>query len=326
MTHLRSFYPEIEPYATHSLKVGGGHTLYIEESGNPKGVPVVYLHGGPGGQCKPKHRRFFNPKKYRIICFDQRGCGRSTPYGSLKQNTTAHLVTDMEKIRDALGIEKWVVFGGSWGSTLGIAYCAEHPKRVRRAILFGVFLGRADEGKQAFGVGGVASQLYPEAFDDFLSLLKKDERRDPLKSYAKILKNEKDKRRQRAARAWIAFESTLYTMDRVPRAEIESYLDEAQRSGALLNNALFEAAYISKRCFIDHDALFKDIRKLGKVPCTLIQGRLDFVCPPQTAWDVHKAWPKSKMIFLPGEGHANDTPLMLDALIRATDMPVKTRK
>jgi proline iminopeptidase len=323
---LRHFYPEIEPYATHALKVGGGHTLYIEESGNPKGVSVVYLHGGPGGMAKSKHRRFFDPKKYRVICFDQRGCGRSTPYGSLKQNTTAYLVADMEKIREALGIEKWIIFGGSWGSTLGIAYCASYPKRVKHAILFGVFLGRAEEGKHAFGIGGLNSQLYPDQFENFLSILKGNERRDPLKSYAKILKSEKDKRRNRAARAWIAWESTLYTMDRVPRTEINAYLNEMEKSGALLNNALFETTYFSKRCFIDHDDLFKKLKKLSKIPCTIIQGRFDLVCPPQTAWDVHKAWPHSKMILLPGEGHANDTPLMLDALIRTTDAIMRKKR
>lgn len=311
---LRTFYPPIEPYDHGMLAVGDGHRVYWECCGNPKGKPVLFLHGGPGGGCIAHHRRLFNPKKYRIILFDQRGCGRSKPLHSLHANTTQHLIADIEKLRVLLGVESWLVFGGSWGSTLALAYAETHTKRVRGLILRGIFTGRRKELDWLYQEG--ASFLFPEAWQRYIAPLTTRERKDMMTSFRRRMLSKDKRTRFEAALAWSRWEGETSRL--IPGDT--AYLDNP---ATMLAIALIENHYFVNGCFVKEGQLIRDAKKLAKIPGVIIQGRYDVVCPPVTAFDLHKAWPGSELVIIPDAGHAYNEPGILDASIEATDLFAK---
>lgn len=310
---MRTPYPPIEPYRTGILHVSPLHSVYFEESGNPKGLPVVFVHGGPGGGTEPKQRRFFDPDAYRIILFDQRGCGRSTPHASLEENTTWHLVADMERLRDYLGIDRWVLFGGSWGSTLSLAYAQTHPEHVAGLVLRGIFLLRRWEIAWFYQEG--ASRLFPDAWEDFLRPIPPEERGDLLHAYHRRLTSEDPQLRQEAARAWSIWEGRTSTLlpnpDLIARTSGDSFS---------LAFARIECHYFVNGAFFSRDAqLLEDVGRIRHVPCVIVQGRYDVVCPAQSAWDLHRAWPESQLVVVSDAGHSANEPGITSALIEATD-------
>jgi proline iminopeptidase len=309
----RTYYPQLEPYRTGRLAVSDGHELYWEESGNPKGKPVVFLHGGPGGGSEPKQRRFFDPTAYRIVLFDQRGCGRSTPHASLEANTTWHLVADIEALRKHLGIEKWQVFGGSWGSTLALAYAQTHPERATELILRGVFLLRQWE-IDWFYQGG-ASHLFPDAWEEYLKPIPASERGDLLRAYYRRLTSADAKERTEAARAWSTWEGRT------------SYLLPNEAYVAHTGEDTFAAAFARIEChYFIHDgwlndgrALLRNVDKIRTIPSVIVQGRYDVVCPMESAWALHRAWPEATLKIVNDAGHAAHEPGTVHELVTATD-------
>ncbi len=307
-------YPPIEPFHTGMLKVSDLHELYFEESGNPSGKPVVFLHGGPGAHSDPKQRRFFHPGKYRIVNFDQRGCGKSTPPGSLEANTTWDLVADIEKLRVSLGIEKWQVFGGSWGSTLALAYAETHPDRVTELILRGVFLLRKQEIDWSYQEGG-ASILFPDAWEPFWQHIPENERSDMLGAYWRRLQSEDPAVRLQAAKIWSKWEGA--TSKLLPDPEFTAEYEEDEFA---LDFARIEAHYFVNRGFLEVDGqLLRDAGKLSGIPGVIVQGRYDVVCPMVSAWAVHCAWPEAELIISPDAGHSAFEPSNSRALVAATD-------
>ena len=306
-------YPTIEPYHTGTLSVSPIHTLYYEECGNPQGKPLVFLHGGPGGGCGPDDRRFFDPKLYRIILFDQRGCGRSTPQACLEENTTWHLVQDIERLRENLKIEKWHVFGGSWGSTLALTYAITHPERVRALILRGIFMVRKKEIDWFYQEG--ASFIYPDLWEDYLNAIPTEERGDLVKAYYSRLTHPDPTIQLAAARAWSLWEmstSKIYT----PPELIQPLLTDAFS----LNMARIECHYFVNRAFFKEDAwILNQIGKIKHIPAVIVQGRYDVVCPTVSAWDLHKAWPEAKFYLSPDAGHSSREPANARALVAACD-------
>lgn len=306
-------YPPIEPYNTGRLKVSDLHEIYFEESGNPRGKPVVFLHGGPGGGSEPKQRRFFNPAKYRIILFDQRGCGKSTPYASLESNTTWDLVADTEKLREHLRIKAWQVFGGSWGSTLALAYAETHPDRVTELVLRGVFLLRKKEIDWFYQRG--ASILYPDAWEPYLAHIPESERGDMLAAYHRRLTSEDPAVRLAAARIWSGWEGR--TSKLIPDAEFAGHYEEDEFALAF---ARIEVHYFANRGFLDpEDQLLRDAGRIRHIPCVIVQGRYDVVCPMESAWELHRAWPEADFIITPDSGHSAFEPPNSRALVAATD-------
>ena len=316
---LRSFYPEIEPYEHGMLDVGDGHTIYWEACGNPKGKSALFLHGGPGGGCGKDHRRLFDPKKYRIILFDQRGCGRSTPYNCLKDNTTPHLVADIEKLRLLLKVESWIVLGGSWGSFLALTYAEKYPQRVSGIILRGIFSLRKKELEWFYQEG--ASFLFPESWSRFVGILSPAERKNIMQAYKKRLASKDRKTKIEAARAWSNWEGE--TMCLIPEGE---YKIDKSRDNFALAFASIENHYFTNKGFVKEGQLIRNAKKLSNIPGIIIQGRYDVVCPATTAWELHKNWPASKLIIVPDAGHAYNEPGTLDATIKATDSFAKQRK
>ena len=306
-------YPEIEPYRTERLKVSSIHQLYFEESGNPEGKPVVFVHGGPGGGTDSSHRRFFDPERYRIILFDQRGCGKSTPHASLEENTTWDLVDDMEKIRKHLGIDHWQVFGGSWGSTLALTYAQQHPSAVTELILRGIFLLRKKEINWFYQFG--ASEIFPDAWEAYRDAIPENERHDFLKAYYKRLTSDNSEIRLNAARAWSIWEG------RTSRLWTEHSSDD--RFGAeefALAFARIECHYFTHKGFFTEDGyLLKNIDRIRHIPTVIVHGRYDVVCPIVSAWDLHRAWPEADLIISPDAGHAAIEPANCRALVSATD-------
>jgi proline iminopeptidase len=310
---MRTLYPSIEPYRQHNLAVSARHTIYVEESGNPNGLPVVFLHGGPGSATDADHRRFFNPEKWRIILFDQRGCGKSTPFGDIEENTTWDLVKDIERIRTALGIDAWHVFGGSWGSTLALAYAETHPERVRGLILRGIFLLRAQEIQWFYQEG--ASFVFPDAFEDYLKPIPPNERNDLVTAYSKRLTGNDSKTLQEAASAWTLWEGKTSRLRSTP--EMLARFSDAHFSYAF---ARIECHYFLNKGFLAYDGwLLENASKLKNIPGIIVQGRYDMVCPMKSAWELHKAWPNSKLEIVPDAGHAAGELGITDALVRATD-------
>jgi proline iminopeptidase len=309
---VKTAFPEIEPYRTFRLRVSDLHELYVEEVGNPEGKPVIFLHGGPGAGLNPFHRRFFDPTFWRVILFDQRGSGRSTPLGELRENTTWDLVKDIETLRQHLGIERWLVFGGSWGSTLGIAYAETHPDRVTGLILRGIFLARPSEIAWTFGDG--ARRLYPDGWEQFISLLSARERGDVLHAYHRRLVSEDREVRRAAALAfnlWEARTSKL-TPDLSPPAE-----EDVDGEIAL---ARIEAHYFVNDSFLSPgDQLLRDAGRIRHLPCVIVQGRYDVVCPAVSAWELSKAWPSAELKIVPDAGHAADEPSITAELVEATE-------
>ena len=309
----RQLYPEIEPYATGSLPVGDGHEIYYEQCGNPAGKPVVFLHGGPGAGCSPKARRFFNPDKYRIVLFDQRGCGRSTPHACLDANTTWHLVGDIEKLRGALGIERWQVFGGSWGSTLALAYAQTHPQRVTELVLRGIFMLRRWELEWFYQSG--ADALFPDAWDAYLAAIPEVERGDLMSAYHRRLTSNDPEARLDAGKAWSVWEGSTSFLYQDP-AHIEASAGDL----FALAFARIECHYFVNGGFFDRDdQLLANAYRLKGIPAVIVQGRYDVVCPMRSAWDLKQAWPEADLRVVPDAGHSAFEPGNLHELILATD-------
>lgn len=312
MTALRTLYPPIEPYETGRLETSDGHSVYWELCGNPNGKPVVFLHGGPGGGCSPEHRRLFDPKRYRILLFDQRGCGRSTPHASLDNNTTWDLVDDIERLRVLTGANRWQVFGGSWGSTLALAYAEAHPDRVTELVLRGIFMVRRWELLWYYQHG--ASLFFPEKWERTLAILSEDERADVMGAYRRRLTDSDPAVRLEAARRWSLWEGE--TVHLLPNPGSASFGEEhfALAFARIENHYFMHAGF-----FETDDQLLRHADRLRDIPGVIVHGRYDMCCPVQNAWDLSKAWPKGELKIIEGAGHAFDEPGILDALIAATD-------
>jgi proline iminopeptidase len=316
MTEARRWlYGDIEPFRTGRLKVSPIHEIYWEESGNPNGKPVVFLHGGPGGGTEPKHRRYFDPSVYRIVLVDQRGCGRSTPFASLEDNTTWHLVADLELVREKLGIEKWQVFGGSWGSTLALAYAETHPSRVSELVLRGIFLLRREEIQWFYQQG--ASWLFPDAWEEYHAHIPAAERGDLLHAYYKRLTSGDPAVQSAAAKVWSVWEGRTSCL--IPNAELI-----ARTAG---DEFALAFARIESHYFVNDGWLTEgreilapaNIEKIRKIPAVIVQGRYDVVCPAKSAWDLHRVWPEADLRIVPDAGHAASEPGIVHELVSATD-------
>jgi len=309
---MHELFPELEPYTTWRLRVSGLHELHVEEAGNPNGKPVIFFHGGPGAGIAPIHRRFFDPSYWRVVLFDQRGCGKSTPLGELQENTTWDLVADAEKIRERLGIGRWLVFGGSWGSTLALAYAETHPERVQGLILRGIFLGRRMEIDWSFADG--CRRIWPDGWDAFVGELSPRERGDVIHAYLRRLTSPDVTTRRSAAHAWNTWEEGASRL--IPRLEPPNE-EDAEKEVAL---ARIEAHYFVNDSFFNpDDQLLTNAGRIAGIPGVIVQGRYDLVCPPQSAWDLHKAWPASRLEFIPTAGHSADEPGIISALVAATE-------
>ena len=310
---MRTKYPPIEPNATGFIDVGSGHKIYWEESGNPKGLPVVFLHGGPGSGTEPGHRSFFNPELYRIVLLDQRGCGKSQPHSSLIDNTTWDLVSDIEKVREHLKIGKWVVFGGSWGSTLSLAYAETHPERVLALILRGIFLCRKKELYWFYQFG--AHHIFPDEWEKYIEPIPEKERGDMMAAYYRRLTSNDEAVRRRAASAWSGWEGA--TLKLIYDANLFLQFTEGTHADAI---ARIECHYFLNNSFFKTDNwLIENVSKIRKIPGVIIHGRYDIICPLENAWDLHKAWPEAQFEIIKDAGHAASEPGIADALIRATD-------
>jgi len=308
----RDLYPPIEPYHSGKLRVSGLHTLHYEECGNPRGKPIAFLHGGPGGGIDPDQRRYFDPKKWRIVLHDQRGCGKSRPFSELRENTTWDLVADIERLREHLGIERWVVFGGSWGSTLALAYAETHPERVKALALRGIFLLRKAELLWFYQQG--ASQLFPDAWEHFLAPIPPRERGDLMKAYHKRLTSRDRRTRLRAARAWSIWEGSTSKLR--PDPELVKKFSGGRFADAF---ARIESHYFVHGGFLERDdQLLRGARRLRSIPGVIVQGRYDVVCPMRSAWDLSRAWPQARLVVVPDAGHSMSEPGIRSALIRET--------
>ena len=301
-------YPTIDPFDQQMLDVGDGHRIYVEQCGNPKGVPVVVLHGGPGGGCSPAMRRYFDPANFRIILFDQRGCGRSRPHASVESNTTWHLVRDIELIRETLGIDKWLVFGGSWGATLALIYGITHPERTQYLALRGVFL--MTQSELTWFYGGGAGKFWPDVWARFTDLVPKEEQTDLIAAYNKRLFSDDTLTQTRFARAWASWENTLASIDNDgPGGESPA---EYARAFARLENH-----YFTNAGFLECDGwIMKNVGRIAKIPGSIVQGRYDMICPPVAARNLHQNWPGSRLVIVPRAGHALSEPGITAELVR----------
>lgn len=304
-------YPPIDPFDQRMLDVGDGHKIYVEQCGHPQGIPVIVLHGGPGGGCSPAMRRYFDPATYRIILFDQRGCGRSRPHASVTDNTTWHLVADIERIREALGIERWAVFGGSWGATLALIYAQAHPDRAAYLTLRGVFLMTRAELDWFYGGG--AGRFFPDLWREFTRIIPEDERGDLIAAYHRRLFSGDLMLETRYARAWAGWENALASIDHVgPSGDAPA---DYARAFARLENHYFQNA-----CFLGGpDALIAGLPRMAGVKGSIVQGQYDMICPPATAWRLHRAWPGSTLTMVPKAGHALSEPGITGELVRTMD-------
>jgi len=310
---MRTLYPEIAPYDSGTLQVDGRHTLYWEQCGNPNGKPVVLLHGGPGAGCNARMRRFHDPAKYRIVLFDQRGAGRSTPHADLTDNTTWDLVADIEKLRTHLGIEHWQVFGGSWGSTLALAYAETHPQRVTELVLRGIFMLRRWELEWFYQEG--ASRLFPDVWAPYLAEIPPAERHDMIAAYHQRLTSDDQAVRLAAAKAWSIWEGGTSYLHIDP-----DYATSHGDPQFALAFARIENHYFVNRGFFEvDDQLLRDAHRIADIPGVIVHGRYDVVCPVQNAFDLHQAWPKAQLVVTPGSGHAAFEAENVDALVAATD-------
>ncbi|MBU6446976.1 MAG: prolyl aminopeptidase, partial [Verrucomicrobia bacterium] len=308
----RTKYPPIEPYQTGVLDVGG-HQLYWEECGKPRGLPVIFLHGGPGSGIDPGNRSYFDPSVYRIILMDQRGCGKSKPFASLHENTTWHLVEDVERLKVHLKIDKWVVFGGSWGSTLSLAYAETYPKSVLALILRGIFLGRPKELRWFYQFG--AHHIFPDEWAKFIDPIPVEEREDLMQAYYRRLTSSDPSIRKRAASTWSSWEGAALKLI-FDQKQFLQFTEDAHADAL----ARIECHYFVNRCFFKTDNwLIEQIGKIQQIPATIIQGRYDIVCPMEAAWELHQAWPSATLEIIKDAGHAASEPGITDALVRATD-------
>ena len=307
-----TLYPAIEPYRQGVLDVGDGHGVYWEICGNPEGKPAVFLHGGPGGGCSPEHRRLFDPDRYRVLLFDQRGCGRSRPLASLDANTTWDLVADIERLRALMGVERWLVFGGSWGSTLALAYAQAHPERVSELVLRGIFLLRRWELRWYYQHG--ASLLFPDKWEHFLAAIPPEEQDDLIAAYRRRLIDPDPAVQLAAARAWSLWEGETITL--LPNAGYSQQFgaDEFARAFARIENH-----YFVHDAWLEEGQLLRDVGRIWDIPGVIVQGRYDIATPAASAWDLHRAWPEADFVLVEGAGHAYSEPGIQTALLAATD-------
>ncbi len=308
---MQILYPEIKPYAEHLLEVSTTHEIYVEECGSMDGTPVIFVHGGPGSGCDSDHRRYFDPQKYRIILFDQRGCGRSRPHASLEENTTQDLISDMEAIRAALDIKHWMLFGGSWGSTLSLLYAEEFPENVSAMILRGVYLGREIDSNWLYKRG--ASLVYPDYWEDFCAHIPESERDDLIQAYYQRLTGVNDLARMAAAKSWTIWEArmaALHTNHKI--------LEECSEPHAALSMAKIETHYVINNCFIAENQILDNVDKIKNIPGIIVHGRYDMICPLENAWSLHQAWPVSELHIVRDAGHSGIEAGNIDALVRAT--------
>lgn len=310
---LRGLYPEIAPYRTGRLRVSNVHELYFELVGNPEGSPVVFLHGGPGVGIESMNRRYFDPVHYNIVLFDQRGCGRSTPHASLTDNTTWHLLGDIERLREHLGIERWLVFGGSWGSTLALVYGETHPARVTALILRGVFLLRREELEWFYQAG--AHQIFPDEWEKFIAPIPEIERGDLIAAYYKRLINDNEAIRMEVARAWSTWEAATLSLSRNQERIANFAADHFSEAFARI-----ECHYFVNGAFLGSDQqILENVHAIRHIPAVIVQGRYDVVTPMRSAWDLHRAWPEADLRVVPHAGHAATEPGTIHELINATD-------
>ena len=312
MTSLRNLYPEIEPFETGFLDTGDGHRIYWERAGTKGAKPAVFLHGGPGGGFSGVHRRLFDPKLYDVILFDQRGCGRSTPHAELEANTTWHLVADIERLREMAGFERWQVFGGSWGSTLALAYAEKHPERVSELIVRGIYaLTKAElDWFYQFGV----SEMFPDKWERFIAPIPEDERGDMMRAYHRRLTGDDRAVQIACAKAWSIFEGETITLLPEPATSDPFRDDDYALAFARIENHFFVNGG-----WMEDGQLIRDAHRLADIPGVIVHGRYDMPCPLRTAWTLHKAWPRAEFHIVEGAGHAYSEPGILDRLVRATD-------
>jgi proline iminopeptidase len=309
----RDLYPPIEPYDQGFLAVSSLHTLYYEQCGNPAGKPVVFLHGGPGGGIDPIYRQYFDPSRWRVVLFDQRGCGKSRPYAELRENTTWDLVADIERLRQHLGIDRWFVFGGSWGSALALAYGQTHPQSCLGFVLRGIFLLRPFELRWFYQSG--AGYFFPDAWEHYLEPIPPEERDDLLAAYHRRLNDPDPQVRLRAARAWSVWEAS--TSKLIPSPELIERFGRGEFAEAF---ARIECHYFVHGGFLDpEDQLLRGVGRLRHLPAVIVQGRYDVVCPPISAWELHQAWPEAEFRMIPDAGHSITEPGIRTALLEATD-------
>jgi proline iminopeptidase len=306
-------YPAIEPFDEGRLAVSDRHEIFFEECGNPDGKPVVFVHGGPGGGCDPRARRFFDPEHYRIVLFDQRGCGRSRPHASLDDNTTWHLCADMERLREHLNINAWQVFGGSWGSTLALAYSQHHVERVTELVLRGIFLGRRREIGWLYQHG--ASELFPDVWESYLAPIPEEQRDDLLSAYHRLLTGADADAALDAAKAWSVWEGAISFL-----RQRQDHVDHFADPDFALALARIECHYFVNRCFLgSDDQLLKGVDIIRHIPAVIVQGRYDVVCPVRSAWDLHRAWPEADLRIVPDAGHSGLEDANVKELVAATD-------
>ncbi|OGT91350.1 MAG: prolyl aminopeptidase [Gammaproteobacteria bacterium RIFOXYB2_FULL_38_6] len=314
---MKTLYPAIEPYKTHRVKVEEPHELYVEECGNPKGLSVVFVHGGPGFGFDQANRCFFDPKRYHIVLFDQRGAGKSTPHACLEKNTTQALVEDMEVIRKKLGIEKWVVFGGSWGSTLSLVYAQAHPEHVTALVVRGIFIDFPEEAYWLYNGG--ARYIYPDYYENYLKPLAGKKYDDIVKAYYELLTGKDEKKQLEAATEWSKWEGYAATLH-PNKAVIEEYVDPH----TALSVARIECHYFVNNCFLRKNQILDDMPKISHIPGYIVQGRYDMICPLKYAWMLHKAWTKAKLTITPNAGHSAMEVENVHNLVDATDEIAKT--
>lgn len=311
---MRVLFPPLEPVSTWCLETGGVHRVYVEDCGSRDGTPVVFLHGGPGSGCKPYHRQFFNPARYRVILFDQRGCGRSTPAGATAENTTADLIADMEAIRERLGIERWVLFGGSWGATLALLYAQRHPGRVLAMILRGTFLARRQDVDWFFRDG--VSRIFPDAWETFTAAFPAVADGDYVAAACEEMRSGDPARRTACARAWSDWTGKVvtYLLPESPATEPTPEQTERMR-----NEVSVETHYAQHRYFIEENQVLRDVPRLPRVPTVIVHGRRDLTCTLEASWTLHRALPHSRLVILREAGHLASEPAMIDALVSATE-------
>lgn len=307
---MQSLFPEIKPNQSFYLTVDSTHELYVEECGNATGLPVIFLHGGPGAGCESNHRRFFDPEIFRIVLFDQRGAGRSRPHACLQDNTTAHLISDIETIREHLNIDSWVVFGGSWGSTLALTYAESRPKRVLALVLRGIFLCRPHEIRWFYQEG--ASRIFPDYWQDFVAPIPAEEQNDMLGAYFLRLTGEDEIARMAAAKAWSLWEGRCSNL--LANKGTQAFFTDPH---VALSLACIEAHYFMNNIFLSHNQILRDAYRLTNIPGIIVHGRYDVVCPVENAFDLHRAWPQSQLRILPDAGHSAGEPSITDALLKA---------
>ena len=311
---IQKIYPLIQSNKEWFIEASSGHRIYVEESGNPDGIPVIYCHGGPGGGTSPVFRSFFNPEVYRIIMFDQRGCGKSTPHAKLEGNDTWSLIEDMEVIREQLNIDKWVVSGGSWGSTLSLVYAISHPERVTGLILRGIFLGRKEDYDWLYGQQGGAAQIFPDFYDEFMNVIPDTPPGDEINRYYELLTSDNELQRLHAAKVWSIWEGRISTL--LTKHDVSDHFSDAHLA---LSLARIECHYFQNNCFLEPDFIINNIHKINDIPGFIIHGRYDIVCKMENATTLDKHWEAGKLHIVPAAGHSSTEPDVSRALCQASD-------